>query len=256
MVDRIGVKSRCESSLSIFHLRFDSRRNHDSRHNFRHRCSVTLIVAGSDSAFTSVRIRQEKPDSIMIHLRRMTGHDEFLSASILCLHASSKLDASIVSLMTGDQRDLSVGRRLNVMFERRRYRVVRFVVVAAIDAHRFSALRFFVELSSNTLVGAWNLLGIFVRSICISRGAAKHRRRRCGVTRRRRFARASTTIHQVARGSNSKALARATLRNSSEPILSFLSQHSIPDLLACPVHALLLVRFDLPTAILPSIFPV
>lgn len=193
-------------------------------------------------------MRQEKPDSIMIHLRRMTGHDEFLSASILCLHAPSKLDASIVSLMTGDQRDLSVGRRLNVMFEQRRYRVVRFVVVAAIDAHRFSALRSFVERS--TLVGAWNfsfrflrslIYRIFVRSICVSRGSAKHRRR-SRVTRRQ-FARALTTIHQVARGSNWKALARAT-------------QHSIPNLLACPVHALLLIRFDLPTAILPSIFPV
>lgn len=127
-------------------------------------------------------MRQEKPDSIMIHLRRMTGHDEFLSASILCLHAPSNLDASIVSLMIGDQRDLSVGRRLNVMFEQRRYRVVRFVVVAAIDAHRFSALRSSVE--RNTLVGACNfsfrflrslIYRIFVRSICISRsGSAKH----------------------------------------------------------------------------------
>lgn len=164
-------------------------------------------------------MRQEKPDSIMIHLRRMTGHDEFLSASILRLYAPSNLDASIVSLMTGDQRDLSVGRRLNVMFEQRRYRVVRFVVVAAIDAHRFSALRSSVE--RNTLVGACNfsvrflrslIYRIFVRSICISRsGSAKHRRR-SRVTRRQ-FARALTTIHQVARGSNSKALARATLRN-------------------------------------------
>lgn len=154
---------------------------------------MTLIVAGSDSAFTSVRMRQEKPDSIMIHLRHMTGHDEFLSASILCLHASSKLDASIVSLMTRDQRDLSVGRRLNVIFEQRRYRIVCFVVVAAIDVHRFSTLRSLVERNTqlgcsrnySTLVGAWNFFfqflqflihRTFVRLIWILRGSAKHQR--------------------------------------------------------------------------------